>query len=289
MLSVRSKLTIAFSIFFIALFAQFALVYYFSNESAALITQTIKAHEQGNTLTRLAIEGQKLRRYEKEFFIYADNPDRRAKYSGEWNNSYGKLKDGLALLNAPRSIWSQADKERAQAWNESLNAYASGFNKVDVAVNNGFINGTLAANKAIQDAKNKFRVFLKGTATEIDNKVNQARDFSSQVEANLAIIQKYLMALSAAALAVGGVLLLTIPRAIAGPISELTESVIDISKGNIGRPVTVRGGPEVTGLAESVERLRIALKGLMLRMSKLQEERNQRTANTPSNKPKEVA
>ncbi len=156
-------------------------------------------------------------------------------------------------------------------------------------MNNGFINGTNAANKAIQYAKNQFRVFIKCTAVEIDNKVNEARDFSSQVEKNLANIQKFLIALSVVALVIGGVLLLTIPRAIAGPISELTESVVDISKGNISRPITVRGGPEVKGLAESVERLRIALKGLMLRMHKLQQERNQGQGNIPSNKPKEVA
>ena len=289
MLSVRSKLTIAFSIFFAVLIAQLALVYYFSNTSAALIAQAIKTHEQSNDLTRLAIEGQKLRRYEKEFFIYADNPERRAKYSGEWNDSYGKLKEGLALLNSSKGGWSAADKEKAQEWNESLNAYATGFNKVDVAVNNGFITGTINANKAIKDAKNAFRVFLKGTAVEIDNKVKEASELSSQVDKNFANIQKFLLGLSLVALVVGGALLLTIPRAIAGPISELTESVIDISKGNIGRPVTVRGGPEVKGLAESVERLRIALKGLMLRMNKLQQDRKQEQSVAPATKPKEVA
>lgn len=286
MLSVRSKLTIAFSIFFAVLIAQLALVYYFSNTSATVIAQAIKAHEQSNALTRLAIEGQKLRRYEKEFFIYADNPERRAKYSSEWNDSYGKLKEGLALLNSAKGGWSAADKDKAKEWNDSLNSYASGFNKVDVAVNNGFITGTINANKAIKDAKNAFRVFLKGTAEEIDNKVQQASRLSSQVEKNFANIQKFLLALSVVALAVGGALLLTIPRSIAGPISGLTEAVIDISKGNISRPVTVRGGPEVKGLAESVERLRIALKGLMMRMNKLQQERNQERPAATEQKPK---
>jgi methyl-accepting chemotaxis protein len=289
MLSVRSKLTIAFSIFFAVLIAQLALVYYFSNTSASLTSQAIKAHEQSNALTRLAIEGQKLRRYEKEFFIYADNPERRAKYSGEWNDSYGKLKEGLALLNAPKSGWSESDREKAQTWSESLNAYATGFNKVDVAVNNGFITGTINANKAIKDAKNQFRVFLKGTAVEIDNKIREASEYSSHVDKNFANIQKFLMGLSVVALVIGGALLLTIPRAIAEPISALTESVIDISKGNITRPVTVRGGPEVKGLAESVERLRVALKGMMLRMNKLQQARHQGQGNSPSAKPKEVA
>jgi methyl-accepting chemotaxis protein len=170
-----------------------------------------------------------------------------------------------------------------------LNDYAAGFNKVDVAVNNGFITGTVNANKAIKDAKNRFRVFLKGTAVEIDNKVREASEFSSQVEENFANIQRFLMILSLVALAVGGALLLTIPRAIAGPIAELTESVIDISKGNITRPVVVRGGPEVKGLAESVERLRIALKGIMLRMNKLQQQRKQGQTVVPARQPKEVA
>ncbi len=289
MLSVRSKLTIAFSIFFAVLIAQLALVYYFSNHSASLIAKAIQAHEQSNALTRLAIEGQKLRRFEKEFFIYADNPERRAKYSGEWNDSYEKLKEGLALLNASKSGWSESDKEKARAWNESLRDYSSGFNKVDVAVNSGFITGTIAANMAIKEAKNRFRVFLKGTAVEIDNKVREASEFSSQVEQNFANIQKVLLVLSVVALVIGGSLLLTIPRAIAGPISTLTESVIDISKGNISRPVEVRGGPEVKGLAESVERLRVALKGLMLRMNKLQQERSQGQGKTPSGEAKEVA
>ncbi len=112
MLSVRSKLTIVFSIFFVVLIAQFALVYYFSNTSAALISRTIQAHEQSNALTRLAIEGQKLRRYEKEFFIYADNPERRAKYSSEWNDSYGKLKEQVVECLCKRVQQSRCCREQ---------------------------------------------------------------------------------------------------------------------------------------------------------------------------------
>ena len=32
-------------------------------------------------MTRLAVEGQKMRRYEKEYFIYVDNVEKRAKYA----------------------------------------------------------------------------------------------------------------------------------------------------------------------------------------------------------------
>jgi methyl-accepting chemotaxis protein len=275
MFSVRNKLTIVFSLLIAILFAQFGLVYYFTVKNASLVNQAIEAHNASNALTRLAVEGQKLRRYEKEYFIYADNPQKREKYSSEWNGSYAKLKEELALLLSHKSTWSQSDKAKARTWDDSLNAYANGFHKVDAAVTIGVIQGTLKANKAIQDAKNQFKVFLKGTAAEIDTKLRQARYHSAQVQDNLVNIQIFLIGLSFAGLLIGGIILFTIPGAIARPITELTESVIDISKGNIVRPVPVRGSHEVKGLAESVERLRVAMKGLMMRMNKLQQERKQ--------------
>jgi methyl-accepting chemotaxis protein len=275
MLSVRNKLTIVFSVLIAILFAQFALVYYFSGKSALLINQAIDANDASNAVGRLAIEGQKLRRYEKEYFIYADNPKKREKYSSEWQESYAKLKEGLALLLSHESSWSESDKAKADTWDDSLNAYASGFHKVEAAVTGGIIQGTLDANKAIQDAKNQFRVFLKGTAAEVETKLGEARHASTQLQDNFANVQKLLIGLSFTGLLIGAVILFTIPGSIARPITELTESVTDISKGNITRPVSVRGSHEVKALAESVERLRVAVKGLMTRMNKLQQRQNE--------------
>lgn len=271
MLSVRNKLTIVFSLLIAILLAQFGLVYYFSSKSALLIKQAIDANDASNAVGRLAIEGQKLRRYEKEYFIYVDNPKKREKYSSEWNESYAKLKEELALLLSHESRWSEQDKAKADAWDESLNAYARGFHKVEAAVAGDIIKGTLDANKAIQDAKNKFRVFLKGTAAEVVGKLEQARTASTQLQDNFATVQKFLIGLSFTGLLIGGIILFTVPGSIARPITELTDSVTDISKGNITRPVSVRGTHEVKALAESVERLRVAVKGLMARISKLQQ------------------
>jgi methyl-accepting chemotaxis protein len=275
MLSVRNKLTIVFSLLIAILFAQFGLVYHFSNKSALLIDQAINAHHASDAVSRLAIEGQKLRRFEKEYFIYADNPKKREKYSSEWHDSYAKLKEGLALLLSRESRWSASDKAKAETWDDSLNAYASGFHKVEAAVISGFIQGTLDSNKAIQEAKNKFRVFLKGTASEVEAKLRQARQASTQLQNNFATVQTVLIVLSFTGLLIGAIILFTVPGSIAGPITELTESVTDISKGNITRPVSVRGSHEVKALAESVERLRVAVKGLMTRMSKLQQRQSE--------------
>lgn len=275
MLSVRNKLTIVFSLLIAILFAQFGLVYYFSGKSALLIEQAIDAHDASNAVGRLAIEGQKLRRYEKEYFIYADNPQRREKYSSEWHESYTKLKEELALLLSHKSSWSESAKAKAETWDDSLNAYANGFHKVESAVTNGFIQGTLDSNKAIQEAKDQFRVFLDGTAAEVDSKLRQARDVSTQLQENFATVQNVLIVLSFTGLLIGAVILFTVPGSIARPITELTESVTDISKGNITRPVAVRGTHEVKALAESVERLRVAIKGLMTRMSKLQQKQSE--------------
>lgn len=275
MLSVRNKLTIVFALLIAILFAQFGLVYYFSGKSALLIEQAIDANDASNAVGRLAIEGQKLRRYEKEYFIYADNPKKREKYSSEWHESYAKLKEELALLLSHESNWSKSDKAKAETWDDSLNAYARGFHKVEAAVTSGFIQGTLDSNKAIQEAKNHFQVFLKGTAAEVDSKLRQARRASTQLQDNFATVQNVLIVLSFTGLLIGAVILFTVPGSIARPITELTESVTDISKGNITRPVSVRGTHEVKALAESVERLRVAVKGLMTRMGNLQKKQSE--------------
>src|SRR5262245_12728275 len=64
-------------------------------------------------LAKIRLHGERMRRYEKEFFIYLTNPAKRDKYAEEHAESYKKLLEDVdtALMPSSRAF---TDKEREQ-------------------------------------------------------------------------------------------------------------------------------------------------------------------------------
>lgn len=268
---VRLRLTIAFAVMLGLLIVQVAVSYLFSVRNSALVDELIRAHTASNLITRLAVEGQKLRRYEKEYFIYVDNPDKRNGYVKAWQKSHDNVKNQLVLLKSgTEQIWSNDDIARANAWDDALNAYTHGFTRIDISVNNGAVSDTIAANKAIQEAKNKFRVFLNGTSEQVEQKFQNAKEVGVQVEANLKKARLILTVLAVIGVIFGGVVIAVVPDMIARPLRQLSALAEEMSKGKIQQDIPMIGPPEIRELASSLERLRVALRGILQRLQKAQ-------------------
>ena len=104
-------------------------------------------------LSRLQVEGEKMRRYEKEMFIYVAVPDKRNGYVKEFDTAYTRL---LGLSNdmlAPSSkAFTNAERGEIAKWKLAATFYGAEFNKLaqrdDVIVDVGF-NPRLRAEHAI--------------------------------------------------------------------------------------------------------------------------------------------
>ena len=268
-MTIRARLLIGFSALLILLLVQLGVTFYFSMKTEGTVRELLHAHDASASVTQMAIEAQKLRRYEKEYFIYVTNPEKRQKYLGEWRGARNELKNHLVrIASGVDPAWDADDLAKAKGWDAYLNTYADGFTKVDASVDQGFLNDTLSANSAIQPAKNAFRPFFTETTAQINDKLSAARGMADEVRSDFELIKLILLALAAASLVISAVVIVLVPNSISRPIRSLATVASEMSVGNVHREVRAQGAPEIRELAASIERLRIGMKGLLTRVQR---------------------
>lgn len=136
-------------------------------------------------LARLQVEGEKLRRYEKEMFIYVAVREKRSGYVAEFETSYTKL---LALMDEmlqPSSLVFTDDERRQMAeWKSAAIIYANAFAALGRRAETISLASlsteqrlglTAEFNDAIKPAKDTFRVLLTGT-----EKMRSAKEAAAQ-------------------------------------------------------------------------------------------------------------
>ncbi len=129
-------------------------------------------------LSRIQVEGERMRRYEKEMFIYAAQADARAKYTKEFDGAYTKL---IALNNEAAALGHKGftDEDRAEMakWLEATAFYANEFRRLTASAESPSADSTaltLALNNGIKAGKDRFRVLLDGASAMREKKEQQA-------------------------------------------------------------------------------------------------------------------
>jgi hypothetical protein len=147
-------------------------------------------------LARLQVEGEKMRRYEKEMFIYVAEDAKRTGYVKEFDAAYMKM---LALLDAMLAPSSQAfdDAERAQilAWKQAsifyVNEFATlaqraqalQFQSMTAEQRAGL---TVQYNNDIKAGKDRFRELLSGADTLRGKKEESSQNIATEIQATFA-------------------------------------------------------------------------------------------------------
>lgn len=266
-MTIRTKLLVGFGLLLLFMIGQAGVTYYYMSKSAELAEEAInRDFSTSLAIARVAIEGQKLRRFEKELFIYASD-ERRHKYYEEWKPSFDSLKALLVeMTNNKSGIWSDDDRQEIAKWNNALDEYGRGFNHVVAEINNGTLTRTVDANAAIKDAKDAFAVLLTGTEQARETKYQRAAASALQIDDNSRIINLVVLATSAAGMILAITLLITIPGSIAKPIEMLTQAAERMSLGDLSRAIVAGRSQEFQKLADTLERLRISQKALIDRL-----------------------
>jgi HAMP domain-containing protein len=87
-------------------------------------------------LAELSTLAQQIRRYEKEYFIYVNNPEKRAQYQKEWTDTIGKIDALIAKMRDNKdSALSSTDVGKVGKWEAASNFYALEMNKIFTEVN----------------------------------------------------------------------------------------------------------------------------------------------------------
>lgn len=136
-------------------------------------------------LSRLQVEGEKMRRYEKEMFIYVAEAGKRSGYMKEHDAAYNKmlgLLDGMLMPSS--SYFSDEERKQILAWKEAAVFYANEMAslarraesmQVQSMTPEQRIGLTLQFNDGIKAGKDRFRELLAGT-----DKMRTAKEESAQ-------------------------------------------------------------------------------------------------------------
>ena len=173
----------------------------------------------GALLTRIQLTGERMRRFEKEMFIYVTVPARRAAYEKQFDEAYQDMLVDLDTALAP-SGRAFDDTERAEIlrWKASSITYVAAFNQLQGAAalldqpesaRGAPLRTTQDFNMAIEEGKNAFRVLLSGTEQMRTRRKTDAAAIAAEIERGLVGIT-----VAAAVLfgLVGGFIVMTLRR-----------------------------------------------------------------------------
>jgi len=268
-MQIRTRLLVSFLLLTVLIVLQFVFSSYVAQQQDALVRQMVHEHEISNRLSGLALAAQKIRRYEKEYFIYVADEARRSHYFSEFQSARSEIDSYLRALRMIYSVAAnEVERQRVGAWQDAADFYADQFDNIHRDVNTGKITTPFAANAAIAEGKNRFRQVLTDSHAAIDQQLELARANSDAIFAYKADSSMLFVLLSAISVLFGLFISFQVPRSICKPVRELTELADGISKGRINVPVKVTGSREIEELSKSIERLRVAVRGLLLRVQR---------------------
>ncbi len=298
MTSIRKNLQLGL-LLVIAFFVLQIGVYFFTETSIQTNLGTIvKTNTQvASKISTLAINAQQIRRYEKEYFIYVTNIEKRNGYVAEWTEAVQKAERLLQELEENKqALLSVTEIRNVTDWKQSLAFYRSEMLKIFTLVNtqNSAENialqnapapaakpakGQAAAapvvpvllspsevNAMIGPGKDKLSsVLIKGVADMEKTKVDETLSLSGVVDRGFDRMTYIFLAISAVGIVLVLVLLVTLPKTISNAITRLSNSVDKLSKGNIDEAIETGKVSEFAPLAAGLERLRIAQRLLVAR------------------------
>jgi methyl-accepting chemotaxis protein len=253
---------------------QYFLVNHYQDSSREQVERAIgRNYAAGTMLSEFAITGQAIRRYEKEYFIYHDDPEGRKKYTKEWSDTFARLQNQLSLMQAnPNRVFSKDDLVEFSIWAGDLAVYGSEMRKImdsvekDGAQAPAGTNPTREVNAQIRMGKDRFANLLKGAVKMEGVKAKEAVASSQVVNENFERLDNLLLATVVAGVVLVAFLVLTLPRAITAPIESLVEAADTMSKGKLDQTIYSAGISEFEVLERALERMRVTQIAMMERM-----------------------
>lgn len=303
MKSIKSRLVFGLSLIIVFFLAQAALLWWGQSVTKDEVVETAKRNTQASSqLTELAVLAQQIRRYEKEFFVYVADADRRGKYVGEWTGTFEKMTQLIATLRSnPADAFSVADLGEIANWSAANDFYGLEMRRIFKAVDDqavrveefntrqgavsvqsqGAADGaSLAAltpavvmfspievNGQISAGKDRLSgVLIKGVAAMSKEKTRQTLSLAEVAEGGFNKVFYGVVATVAVGVLVALSLMVSLPKAVTAPLVQLTKAVENLSTGQLDKKIDVGSVTEFAGLAVALERLRIGQQALVARM-----------------------
>lgn len=289
MKSIRSRLIAGLTLIILFFLAQAALVWWSQNTAKhEVVDATRKNTLASSELSQLAVLAQQVRRYEKEYFVYVGNEEKRNGYVKEWTDASNKITNLLRTMSANEgSAFTNSDLQEVANWTIASDFYSSEMLKIFDTVrsvnNTAAPAATLAAtpataatsnmltpvqvNDMIKEGKTRFSdVLIKGVSAMSSEKTKATLALSDTANSSFEKLLFGVLLTVAVGVLLSAFLMLTLPKAVTDPLAVLTKSVDNISKGNLDIKVDGGGIKEFDGLSIALERMRLGQQALVARM-----------------------
>ncbi len=162
------------------------------------------------TLARVQLHGERMRRFEKEMFIYVTNPKKRAEYAATFDASARDLLIDLDLALQPGGrSFNDAQRKSIAAWKDAALFYMQEFDKLvryasrlddPQATASLELKSTLDFNGAIGPGKDRLRELLKGAEEMRLAKEKSSMQIAGEIDREFALLFAAAAALAALAL-----------------------------------------------------------------------------------------
>jgi methyl-accepting chemotaxis protein len=295
MQSIRSKLLGGLSLIILFFLAQAGLVWWSAESTKRDVVDVTRKNTLATSqLNEIAILAQQIRRYEKEYFVYVGNEERRNNYVKEWSGTQDKLSTALENVRANKeNAFTGADIAQVSNWKSASDFYSAEMKKIFDAVS-GVQNKIAAApaapaapagktpappaeavpvmfspseaNVLITAGKDRFSsVLIKGVSEMSSAKTKNTLSLVTVADEGFRKLLTGVLATVLIGSIIAGLLMLRLPNAVTGPIDQLTQSVDEMTKGNLDQKITANVS-EFGGLATALERMRMSQSALVARM-----------------------
>ncbi len=307
MKSIRSRLIFGLGLIIVFFLAQAALVWYSQATAKSTVVDTARKNTLASSqLTELAVLAQQVRRYEKEYFVYVGNEERRNAYIKDWTGTSDKILKLLGTMrNNDSGAFSKEDTGKMVNWVGAAEFYSAEMKKIFSSVSDQAARVSQAA-AAVPAAPAAAAPAAKGAApvaaapaaaalpvmfapTDVNTMITAGKDRLSGVlikGVSDMSAEKTKQTLSLSEVAAGGfnrvfagvmltvvigiiialTLMLSLPKAVTTPLAHLTSAVENMSKGSLEQKIDAGNVTEFAGLATALERMRIGQQALVARM-----------------------
>jgi nitrogen fixation/metabolism regulation signal transduction histidine kinase len=300
MKSIRSRLVFGLGLIIVFFLLQAQLVWYSQATARDQVVDTARKNTMASSqLTDLAVLAQQIRRYEKEYFVYVGNEERRNNYIKEWTGTSDKITKLLSTMRANADgAFSADDVAKMGNWVSSAEFYGAEMKKIFGVVTDQAAKVAQAAatpepapaakgaapaaapaapaavmfappevNTMITAGKDRFSgVLIKGVSEMSAEKTKQTLALSEVAAGGFNQVFAGVMLTVAIGVVVALILMITLPKAVTEPLAQLTASVDDLSKGQLDKKVEAGQVAEFAGLATALERMRLGQQALVARM-----------------------
>lgn len=300
--SIKSGITRGVMLIVLFFLVQAALVGYIIYEARSTVVENTRKNTVASSqLERLAVLAEKIRRYEKEYFIYTATPEKRAGYEREWRDSFSKIETVLASMKTDRDgAFDARDIEQITAWGNAASFYASEMLNIIVTVNErtvavasdretrafgalakageGHASAAAAApatvplaaytaielNEMIKPGKERFsNELVKGVEAMVVLKTDDTLALAREAELKFTQVLVGMIASAVAGVAVALLLSQRLPMTAIRPIESLSQAAHDMSLGDLSKEFDAGGVVEFEKLVQALNRMRVGHQALV--------------------------